>query len=97
MSGLGQYHGGNGTRLRVVALDELRELSLQVVQGPSYRLALSVEEAAASVGLSRDLLDALIRDGDLRVVRAGRRVLVPVRELERWLDRAARVWTEADQ
>ena len=97
MNGHDPHHGENGTRSRVVVLDQLRELSLQVVQGPSYRLALSVEEAAASVGLSRDLLDEIIRDGDLRVVRAGRRVLVPVRELERWLERAARVWTEADQ
>jgi excisionase family DNA binding protein len=58
------------------------------------RLAFSVEEAAASIGVSRDLFDAEVRPG-LRVVRVGRRVLVPVRELERYLDRhAARVLEE---
>jgi excisionase family DNA binding protein len=55
------------------------------------RLALSVEEAAASLGVSRDLFDDEVRP-ELRVVRVGRRLLVPVRELERYLaENAARV------
>ena len=52
------------------------------------RLALSPDEAAASIGVSRDFFDAHIAH-ELRVVRRGRRKLIPVRELEKWLDRAA--------
>jgi excisionase family DNA binding protein len=60
------------------------------------RLALSASEAAESIGVSRDFFDEHVRR-DLRVVRRGRRVLVPVRELERWLDReACRVLDEVD-
>jgi excisionase family DNA binding protein len=52
------------------------------------RLALSPDEAAAALGVSRDYLDELIAD-ELRWVRRGRRKLVAVRELEAWLERAA--------
>src|SRR5437773_9505933 len=52
------------------------------------RLALSPDEAAAVLGVSRDYFDEhVIRE--LRIVRRGRRILVALAELERWLDRAA--------
>ncbi|HEY8791317.1 MAG TPA: helix-turn-helix domain-containing protein [Gaiellaceae bacterium] len=54
----------------------------------SPRLALTPEEAAAALSMSRDTFDRYVRD-ELRLVRVGRKVLVPVRELERWLDRSA--------
>ncbi len=49
------------------------------------RLTLSPADAAAALGVSRDFFDAHVKP-DLRVVRRGRLVLVPVRELERWVD-----------
>jgi excisionase family DNA binding protein len=52
------------------------------------RLALSPDEAAAALGVSRDYLDEHI-GGELRWVRCGRRKLVAVVELERWLERSA--------
>jgi hypothetical protein len=52
------------------------------------RLALTLDEASASLGMSRDLFDARVRC-ELRLVRVGRKTVVPVRELERWLDRSA--------
>jgi excisionase family DNA binding protein len=52
------------------------------------RLALSVDEAAAAIGVSRDSLEREILH-ELRTVRVGRRRLVPVRELERWVERNA--------
>ncbi len=52
------------------------------------RFALKVEEAAAALGVSRDFFDQHVRD-ELRLIRRGRLVLVPVRELERWVDREA--------
>lgn len=52
------------------------------------RLAVSPDEAAAVLGVSRDYFDEHVI-GELRVVRRGRRILVALAELERWLDRAA--------
>jgi excisionase family DNA binding protein len=58
-------------------------------RGPSEattgRLALSKSEAAAALGVSVDFLEQHVI-GELRVVRRGRRRLIPVGELERWLD-----------
>ena len=47
--------------------------------------ALGPEDAAQALGVSRDFFDEHVLP-DVRHVRRGRRVLVPVRELERWLD-----------
>jgi excisionase family DNA binding protein len=57
------------------------------------RLAVSPDEAAELLGVSRDYFDEhVIRE--LRVVRRGRRILIAVSELERWLDHnAARATT----
>lgn len=52
------------------------------------RFTLKVEEAAAALGVSRDFFDEHVRD-ELRLIRRGRLVLVPVRELERWVEREA--------
>jgi excisionase family DNA binding protein len=52
------------------------------------RLALSPDEAAASLGVSRDFLDEHIAS-ELRWVRRGRRKFVPLSELERWLETSA--------
>lgn len=52
------------------------------------RLALSPDEAAAALGVSRDHFDEHIGP-ELRIVRRGRRKLVPTAELTRWLDEAA--------
>jgi excisionase family DNA binding protein len=51
-------------------------------------LAVSPDEAAGMLGVSRDYFDEHVI-GELRVVRRGRRILVALAELERWLDRAA--------
>lgn len=49
------------------------------------RLALSKTEAAAALGVSIDFFDAHVAH-ELRIVRRGRRRLIPLRELERWLE-----------
>jgi hypothetical protein len=51
-------------------------------------LALSIEQACASLGVSWDTWKASI-EPDVRLVRLGRRKLVPVTELQRWLDKHA--------
>jgi excisionase family DNA binding protein len=52
------------------------------------RLALSKVEAAEALGVSVDYLEGHVMH-ELRVVRRGRRRLIPVGELERWLDENA--------
>jgi excisionase family DNA binding protein len=47
-------------------------------------LALSIEQACAALGVSWDTWREHIA-ADVRIVRVGRRRLVPVAELERWL------------
>lgn len=59
--------------------------------GGSPRLGLTLDEAAATLGVSRDTFDRHIRH-ELRVVRRGRCLIVPVSELQRWLEREAAQW-----
>jgi len=56
---------------------------------PVPRLALSLEEVAQAVGLCSKTVSALIHDGRLLSVRVGTRHLVPVSEIQRWLDAEA--------
>ncbi len=51
---------------------------------PIPRLALTREEAAASLGMSLDSFERHVQP-TLRLVRLGRMRLVPIAELERWL------------
>lgn len=50
------------------------------------RLALGPAEAAASLGVSREFFDTHVLPS-VKSVRVGRRILVSVTELQRWLDR----------
>lgn len=52
------------------------------------RAALSKDEAAQALGVSVDYLEKHVLP-DLPTVRKGARVLIPVKELEGWLDRTA--------
>jgi excisionase family DNA binding protein len=47
------------------------------------QLAVSVSEAGAVVGLSKHTIRAYVRSGRVRAVRFGRRVLIPVEEVQR--------------
>lgn len=55
---------------------------------PVPRVALTREEAAASLGMSLDSFERHVQP-DLRMIRRGKLRLVPVRELERWATEAA--------
>src|SRR3954469_25058334 len=52
------------------------------------RLALSKAEAAEALGVSIDFLEEHVMH-ELRIVRRGRRRLIPMVEVERWLDSSA--------
>ena len=56
--------------------------------GGGLRLALSKAEAAAALGVSVDFFEDHVMH-QLRIVRLGRRRLIPVDELVRWLDHNA--------
>lgn len=77
--------GDGQSRLRQLELD-LSRVDKPTKLGP--RLALSPDEAAAVLGVSRDYFDEHVLP-ELRIVRRGRRILIAVTELERWLDRSA--------
>lgn len=55
---------------------------------PPARIALTVDEAAVAVGLGRTTFYERVLP-ELRVIRIGRKRLVPVRELEAWAERSA--------
>jgi hypothetical protein len=52
------------------------------------RIALTPPEAAAAIGVGPDFFDAEVAP-ELRLVRRGRKRLVPVSELERWINDSA--------
>lgn len=54
----------------------------------SERLCLSVPEAAALLGISRNLAYEMAKQGQLPVVKFGRRLLVPKVALEKMLSEA---------
>lgn len=54
-------------------------------------LAYCVEDAAKALGIGRTQTFYLIRDGQLKAVKIGRRTLVPVKEIEAFLERLAGV------
>jgi hypothetical protein len=47
------------------------------------RIALTPGEAAAAIGVGPDFFDANVAP-ELRLIRRGRKRLIPVAELERW-------------
>jgi excisionase family DNA binding protein len=53
------------------------------------KLTMTVPEAAEAVGISPLSLYRFIREGRFPAVRVGRRVLVPLAALERWLEEEA--------
>jgi excisionase family DNA binding protein len=60
---------------------------------PRVKLALTRAEAADALGMSVDSFERYVQ-GQVRLVRLGRLVLVPVSELERWLEANASLTLE---
>jgi excisionase family DNA binding protein len=52
----------------------------------SEPLLIGVRQAAGRLGIGRDATYTLVREGRLPSIRVGRRVLVPVSALERFID-----------
>jgi excisionase family DNA binding protein len=60
------------------------------------RLALSIDEAAEALSVSRDFFDQHIRH-ELLVIRRGRKILVSVQEPEAWLEQNATRTLDVDR
>lgn len=52
------------------------------------RLTVTVDEAAEKIGVSRVSLYNAIKRGEFPVIRIGRRIVVPIAALERYLANA---------
>jgi hypothetical protein len=63
-------------------------VSAQPDIGPVPLIALTREEAAASLGMSVDSFERHVQPS-IRVIRLGKMVRVPVAELERWAGEVA--------
>ncbi len=57
---------------------------MAIEQIPIRRSALSIDEAAWSLGLSERTVRRAIKSGQLEHRRIGDRVLIPIRALEQW-------------
>lgn len=68
----------------------------ELAHQPVPRLALKPDEAAESIGVSRDFFDEHIGP-ELRWIRRGRRKLVSIAELERWLEESSARTLEAER
>ena len=64
-------------------------------QATSARLAFSVQDAAEALGLSVDTVYELVRGNKLPHKRIGRRILIPCRVLETWIN-AQDAWASFD-
>jgi excisionase family DNA binding protein len=53
------------------------------LEAPIPRVALTVPEAAASLGVGVDFFNENVR-AELKLIRRGSKRLIPVAELERW-------------
>ena len=51
------------------------------------KLTLSVEEAGKLLGVSRQVAYQLIHRSDFPTLQIGRRILIPKKQLEEWMDR----------
>ena len=51
------------------------------------KMTLSVEEAGKLLGVSRQVAYQLIHRPDFPTLQIGRRVLIPKKQLEEWMDR----------
>jgi excisionase family DNA binding protein len=56
----------------------------------NVRLLISVPDAAQRCGLSDSLLYYLIQQGQFPHIRVRRRILVPVKAMEEWIDQQTR-------
>lgn len=78
-----EKHKQNASR---IAAEEVRR-NRGASQLFENRVAYSVSEVAFMTGLSVRTVERVVRRGELGARRVGRRLLIPMTELEAWLNR----------
>lgn len=63
-------------------------MAKQTIDNP---LLVSENKAAEYLGIGRNSLRALVANKDIKTIHLGRRVLVPMTELERWVQMQLRM------
>ncbi len=58
------------------------------------KLAYNLEEAAEAVGVSRPTMTEMVHREDFQALRVGRRWIIPVDGLRRWMDDQSRMREE---
>lgn len=71
-----------------LAPEAIVELKAALEQAARPRLTYTPEEACQALGVGRSFFDERIKP-ELRVIRRGKLVLIPCRELERWVAESA--------
>lgn len=56
----------------------------------ALRIALSISEAAAALGVGRSMIYVLIGSGEIRPIKIGRRTLIPIESIDSFMDRKNR-------
>ncbi len=84
----GQTFQGVAMRKRQVVLQQVLPQAPAIECAPLPCMALTVEEAGEVLRVSRCMVLDLIGEERLRVVRIGRRVIVPIRAIEEFLNQA---------
>ena len=74
-------------RLRLASNGGSAMHSKQHTETSHPRMAYSVEETAQALGIGRGLVFQLLREGQLKSIRLGKRRLIPASELAAFLDR----------
>jgi len=75
-------------------LDPMTKASSAAKRLPVRRMTVVPNEAAALLGVSRDFFDEYVKP-ELRIIRRGRKtILIPVAELERWVEQSAALWND---
>lgn len=70
-------------------------INSRIPSSPIPKLALSVAEATQAVPLCDKTILGLIRDGELKALRCGTRIVIPVAALQEWLARESGLTLDA--
>lgn len=71
-----------------LAPEAIAELKAALEHAARPRLTYTPEEACEALGVGRSFFDERIKP-ELRLIRRGKLVLIPCRELERWVSESA--------
>lgn len=59
--------------------------SMTQQSSPSTKLTFSVKEAADLLGISKPKMYDLLREGEIRSLRVGKKIIIPRKALDDWL------------